>query len=147
MTTVLSPQIIDVEVAAFDGKTLLRELLICPGSAEEKAVRYLLRAAEGRLPIATTEPGVTLRTGWSVFALLDVEVVWELNGAETAWVPLTSVKGGIGRCSRQAPSGPTKAPNGSSCSATASSWLLKPSPEVESKRSWPSRLTPVSQFA
>ena len=97
-TTVPPPQITDNEVAAIDGKIGSLEIAIPPGSADEAVVFDLLRTSEERLPIATTDPTVTLCAAWNVPGPLDADVVWEFNRTEIARFPVMTVDGGIGSC-------------------------------------------------
>ena len=97
-TTVPPPQITDTEVAEIDGAIGSLDTPISPGSTEEAIVFDLLRTSTDPLPIATTEPTVTLCAAWNVPGPLDADVVWEFNRVEIARFPVTAVDGGVGNC-------------------------------------------------
>ena len=97
-TTIPPPQITDAELAAVDGEIGSLETPIPPGSPDEAIVFDLLRTATEQLPIATTDPTVTLCAAWNVPGPLEADVVWEFNLVEIARFPVTTVDGGIGNC-------------------------------------------------
>ncbi len=97
-TTVPPAQITDSDLDALDGEIGSLDISVPPGSTDEAIVFDLLRTAENRLPIATTDPTVTLCAAWNVPGPLDADVVWEFNRAEIARIPKTAVDGGIGSC-------------------------------------------------
>jgi hypothetical protein len=97
-TTVPPPQITDAEVAEIDGEIGSLDTRIVPGSTDEAVVFDLLLTSTAALPIAGTDPTLTLCAAWNVPGPLEADVVWEFNRAEIARFPVTTTAGGIGYC-------------------------------------------------
>lgn len=97
-TTEPPPQITDDELSLVEGVIGSFGTAVEAGSPEETAFIDQLAAPGPPLPIASTDPSLTLCSAWFVGGPLEAEAVWEFNGEDFAREPVVVTDGVAGSC-------------------------------------------------